>query len=334
MTFGHSAFDETSDGRSVRAIDIGSDALSVRILSFGAVLNDVRLTALGHPLTLGSPKVAPYEGAFKSFGSLMGPVVNRIRDAKATIGGKVFEFETNNLGRHTQHSGSTGTHLQNWDVVSFDDASVNLALNLPDGLGGFPGNRRVMVTYSVEGTSLTMKVRCTTDAPTIINFANHSYWNLDGSENYGGHTLQVHANSYLPPDDVLMPTGQIAPVEGTPFDFREAGTLAGDDSQFFDLNYCFSDADQPLRDLAVLTGSSGVKMTMASTAPGLQAYDAGTMKDQDHPTHIGTPYKPYAGFALEAQRWPGATVHNHFPSIEYGPDTPFEQTTRWTFEAP
>ncbi|MEM1302742.1 MAG: aldose epimerase family protein [Pseudomonadota bacterium] len=333
MSFGTSVFGETSDGRTVDAIDIGSDDLTVRMLTFGAVINDVRLTALGHPLTLGSTEVAPYEGAFKSFGSLMGPVVNRIKDARATIAGKTYEFETNNLGRHSQHSGSTGSHLQVWDVTAVSDAAVTLALDLPDGLGGFPGNRRVTATYTVEGTSLTMQVRCTTDAPTIINFANHSYWNLDGSENYGGHTLQVHANHYLPPDDLLMPTGQIAPVEGTSLDFREPRTLSGDDTQFFDLNYCFSDCDQPLRELAVLTGLNGVKMTMASTAPGLQAYDAGTMKDQDHPTHIGTPYKPYSGFALEAQRWPGALAHSHFPTFEYGPTTPFEQTTRWTFEA-
>lgn len=333
MSFGKSAFGQTSDGREVDAIDIGSDDLTVRILTFGAVINDVRLTALGHPLTLGSPEVAPYEGAFKSFGSLMGPVVNRIKNAKATIAGQDYSFETNNLGRHTQHSGSTGAHLQVWDVVTFDDNAVHLALDMPDGLGGFPGNRRVTVAYSVEGTALTMQVRCTTDAPTIINFANHSYWNLDGSENYGGHTLLVHANQYLPPDDLLMPTGQIAPVENTPYDYREPGTLTGDDSQFFDLNYCFSDTDQPLRELAVLTGKSGVSMSMASTAPGLQAYDAGTMKDQEHPTHIGTPYRPYAGFALEAQRWPGALAHKHFPSIEFDADKPFEQTTRWTFRA-
>ncbi len=324
-------FGKTQGGREVHAIDITSGTLSARILTFGAILNDVRLAGVEYALTLGSPDLAAYEGPMASFGSYMGPVVNRIRGAQADIDGRSYEFEVNFERRHTLHSGSEGSHRHIWTVDDQGADYVRLSLVLPHGMGGFPGNRHVALAYRIEGDALVMTVHATTDAPTLLSFANHSYWTLDGEPGYAGHTLTCPANMYLEADDALMPTGKILPVTGTAYDARDGLTLAGNEDQFFDMNYCFSDCDQPLRNMAVLRGTTGVTLHMDSTAPGLQVYDCATIRAEGFETHHPTPYGPYAGLALEAQRWPGALEHKHFPSIAYGPDKGFEQTVRWRF---
>ncbi|MEM6275705.1 MAG: aldose epimerase family protein [Pseudomonadota bacterium] len=324
-------FGTTAEGRAAHAIEIQSEFLRVRILTYGAILNDVRLSGVSYPLTLGSPNLAAYEGPMASFGSLMGPVVNRIRNAQAEIAGREYQFEKNFVGKHTLHSGSTGTHHQVWDVVVQSPTSVTLALDLPDGLGGFPGKRRAQVVYSVAAASLTMEVTAQTDAPTIFAFANHSYWALDGQPGFAGHRLTIPADSYLEAGQDLMPTGVEIPVAGTAYDAREGLDLSGDSQQFFDLNYCIARSDQPMQQVAELKGASGVKMQMESTAPGLQVYDCSTIDATGFATHHDCPYGFYSGLALEAQAWPGGTQHADFPSILHDADRPFRQMTRWSF---
>ncbi|MEM1373398.1 MAG: aldose epimerase family protein [Pseudomonadota bacterium] len=324
-------FGEMADGREVHAISLTSDQVSARILTYGAILNDVRLAGIAYPLTLGSPDLAAYEGPMASFGSLMGPVVNRIRDARADIAGRDYQFEKNFEGAHTLHSGSTGSHHQIWQIAEQTAASVTLALDLPDGLGGFPGDRRVEVTYTVDDASLTMDVTARTNAPTLFSFANHSYWALDAEPGFSGHQLSIPADSYLEAGPDLMPTGAEVAVAGTAYDARGGLDLAGDSRQFFDLNYCLARSDQPMRPVAKLRGASGVTMGMESTAPGLQVYDCGTIDAAGFATHHGREYGRYAGLALEAQAWPGAIQHAHFPSILHDASRPFRQTTRWSF---
>ena len=322
-------FGTPSDGREVHAIDIATGEIEVRILTYGAVINDVRVGGL--PMTLGSPDIAAYEGPLASFGSLMGPVVNRIRGASAEIAGDTYQFEANFEGAHTLHSGRGASHEQVWSVEAQTADSVTLALALPDGLGGFPGNRNVRVTYTVAGTSLTMAVEATTDAATLFSFANHSYWSLDGAVGYAGHTLTIPAETYLEAGPDLMPTGQRVPVEGTAYDARNGLTLTADDTQFFDLNYCIAEAHGPLREIARLRSPEGREMVMESTTPGLQVYDCGTINGAGFATHHGQAYSFYAGVALEAQLWPGAAHDASFPSIRFGPGETYAQTTRWSF---
>ena len=324
-------FGQTADGRDVHAVDIYTDQIRARILTYGAILNDVRLVGVDYPLTLGSPEVAAYEGPLASFGSLIGPVANRIRDAKAVIAGREYAFEANFQGRHTLHSGADGTHCLVWEVEDQSPAAVTLTLRLPDGLGGFPGNRWCRAIYRVEGTSLSLEVTAETDAPTLLSFANHSYWALDPAPGFAGHVLTIPAGRYLEADAELMPTGQLLHVEGSAYDARGGLALAGNDSQFFDLNYCFCEGDRALHEVARLRGKSGVELRMASTAPGLQVYDCGTIDGAGYATHHGCDYGLYSGVALEAQRWPGATSHPTFPRIEFGPGERYHQLTRWSF---
>ncbi|MEM6728938.1 MAG: aldose epimerase family protein [Pseudomonadota bacterium] len=322
-------FGQTRSGEPVHAVDLGGGRLTARVLTLGAILNDVRLD--GRPLTLGARDVAAYEGPMETFGSLIGPVVNRIRGARAMIAGRTHHFETNFEGAHTLHSGADGTHRQVWRLEESGPAHALLSLELLDGLGGFPGHRRVRARYSLAGDALTLEISAESDAPTLFSFANHSYWALDGEPGFAGHTLTVPAGRYLQNDASLMPTGRILDVEETEFDARRGVALAGDSTQFFDLNYCFCEGDRAVYEVARLRGKTGLEMTMESTAPGLQVYDCATIEAPSVATHHGAGYGRYAGLALEAQRWPGALEHPHFSSIAYPAGRRFHQVTRWTF---
>ena len=213
-------FGQVADGRHVQKITLRSEQLTVTILTLGAVINDVRLTSVPWPLTLGSPDVAGYEGKLSSFGSFMGPVINRIRGCTAKIDGKNCRFEKHHSGNLTQHSGSTGMHRQIWSIAEYESDYVMLTLHLPDGLGGFPGNREITLRYDIEQASLRMTATASSDAPTPFNPANHSYWSLDSKPGYSGQTLQIAADHYSEPDAELMPTGRILPVDNGPNDFR------------------------------------------------------------------------------------------------------------------
>jgi len=326
-------FGSTQDGCDVAQITISSDELTVNILTLGSVINDVRLTGVAWPLTLGSSEVAAYEGKMSSFGSLMGPVINRIKGCSADIDGQIFTFEKHHSGDLTQHSGSSGMHNQIWNITDHGPDFVALKLVLADGLGGFPGNREIMLRYTVHQATLSMAVQATTDAPTPFNPANHSYWSLDPTVGFSGQTFQLQADHYSEPDEDLMPTGQILPVAGSQYDFRSGIKMAGDASQFFDLNLCISDSKHPLRPVATLTGAQGVRMEVATTECGLQVYDGGTIHAPDYGTHHGAPYGAYAALALEAQSWPGSLAHAHFPNIILRPTKQYEQITSWTFSA-
>ena len=324
-------FGYTKNGDMVETISIGSSALSAKILTLGGIINDVRLDSVNWPLTLGSSEVAAYEGKLNSFGSLMGPVVNRIKGCSAKIDGVRCEFEKHHSGNLTQHSGNTGMQKQLWTIAKYGPEFVTFELHLEDGLGGFPGNRNVKIQYRVSGSSLTMNIQARTDSPTLFNPANHSYWSLDPDLGFKSQVLQVYADRYTEPDEKLMPTGMLLPTKGSPYDFQSGKLIAGDASQFFDLNLCLSDRREPMRKVAILTGTKGIRMEMATTECGLQVYDCGTINAPGFTTHHGVPYAPYSGLALEAQSWPGATIHAHFPDITLRPEDTYNQRTSWTF---
>jgi len=315
-------FGTTSGGLAVDKITIGRGPLKVSILTWGAVVQSVRLDGVAHDLTLGSDLLADYEGAMRHHGALIGPVVNRIKGARARIGGMMYELERNQDGQHSLHSGRDATHLKVWDVVEVTDDSVTLAIDLIDGQCDLPGNRRITARFWVEGAALALTVTATTDEATLMNIANHSYWNLDGTPNYAGHRLWIGAERYLPTTPEFLPTGDIAEVAGTDMDFRAEREIAPHAPEF-DTNYCLSEASQPLRDVLRLTGQSGVSMTIATTAPGIQVYDG---------RHAIRPGRTaYEGVAIEAQYWPDAPNNRDFPSIALAKGAVFSQDTRWTF---
>jgi aldose 1-epimerase len=324
-------FGTTAGGTAVKRITLTHGDLTVSVLTFGAVLQDVRLSGVDHSLTLGSPELAAYEGPFVSFGSVMGPVANRIRGAQATINGALHTFEANIPGGHTLHSGRAGIQHKVWDIAERSATSLTLTTTAADGDGGFPGNRTWHARYDLTApATLTLTITADTDAPTLINTVNHSYWNLDGAAAHDGHTLQLLARKVLPVDHDFIPTGDIMDVTGTAFDFRTPRPLTPDD--VMDNNYCLSDTRRDLAPAAILTGQSGIRLKMATTDPGLQVYDARHIGGEGFAGHDGKFYGPRAGLALEAQFWPNAPHEPGFPSIALAPGVPWKQVTEFAFD--
>lgn len=315
-------FGTTSDGLEVHAVTIGTGPMRATILTHGARLHDLRLEGVGHSLTLGAGDLAGYEGDLAYFGPIIGPVVNRLSHARAPLGDGVLELQPNTPEGHILHSGPAGLHGRVWDIADHGPEHCTLAITLEDGACGLPGERRFTARFAVEDRTLRLNLLGASDALTLVNLANHSYWNLAGTPGWAGHRLQIAADRYLPATAEVIPTGEIAPVGGTDLDFRALRDLAPA-APALDTNFCLSDGPEALRDIAVLEGG-GLRMTMASTEPGLQVYDGRS------PARPGR--QQYEGIALEAQHWPDAPNHAGFPSIALAPSETYAQTTTWTFD--
>lgn len=307
------------DGREVQELRIAAGDLTVSVLTFGAVLRSVRLAGVDHDLTHVPDTVDSWiSGKTPYHGALVAPVANRFTGGKATVGGREIQFETNQAGLHLLHSGSFGTHAKLWAVVDRQPDAATLAVDLPDGEGGFPGNRRLTARFSVSApATLRLEIEAATDALTFFNATNHSYWTMDGGRDWSGQSLRIAADRYLPTTDSFAPTGEIAPVDGTAMDFRETCAPALGEPPL-DHNFCLSDGRTDLRDVLWLTGRNGLTLTMATTEPGMQVYDG---RDAGYPA-----------LALEAQGWPDAPNHAGFPGIELRPGAPYRAVTEWRFE--
>jgi aldose 1-epimerase len=331
---GHSGavrtFGATRDGTPVHCVGIAAGDLRATVLTYGATLQDIRLAGVSWPLTLGSEQLAAYEGPMRYFGAIVGPVANRISGAAAEIAGRHFRFDANEAGRTTLHGGASGTFAQVWQIVEHGPGHVSLSLGLADGIGGFPGNRHLTATFRIlPPATLVLQLSATTDTPTLINLANHSYWNLDGSRDTTGQVLSVAADRYTPVDKDKIPTGTAAQVAGTPFDLRRGQPLAP--RHVFDHNFCLADAPRALTDAAQLTGTRGVSLQIATTEPGLQVFDGASLTTAPAIGLTGQAYGPFAGVALETQRWPDAANQPGFPSILLHPGQPYTHETQFGF---
>jgi aldose 1-epimerase len=310
-------FGVTAAGKTVERITLCAGDLTVAVLTWGAVLQSVRLAGVPYDLTLGSETLADYEGDFRYHGSIIAPVVNRLTDAQAPLGDRVLQLEPNFNGRHCLHSGAAGTQLKVWDVVEVSDTTAVLGLDLPDGEGGFPGNRRIEARFEVTAQAgLRLTITAVSDALTLWNATNHSYWNLDGSADFTGHRLRVAAEQHLPATPDFIPTGEIQNVAGTEFDFRTARVLSPKHPDL-DKFFCLGRTQQPLRDVLWLQGTSGVQMVVATTEAGVQVYDC----RQDG----------FKGVAIEAQNWTDAPNKPGFPSIDLPAGEARVQVTEWRF---
>jgi len=316
VTPGTGVFGTTRAGQTVHRLVIADGALSAAILTRGAALQDVRLAGIGHSLTVGSPDLGAYEAGLDSCGAIVGPVANRISVAAATIAGRLCRFDRNWNGRHTLHGGGA-THTRLWQPVGQGRGVAELQLSLADGDHGFPGNRTLHARFDiVPPATLRLTLTAKSDAPTLMNLANHSYWRLSDAPTFAGQTLTVDAGHYLPvTQGDLLPTGRIAPVSGTRFDYRSGRELHPGSEGLIDTNFCLCDRRVALRPVAVLSTRSGLQMQLSTTEPGLQVFDGHILNLPDHIGNDGRPYCAHAGLALEAQFWPDAPTHAHFPTI-------------------
>jgi aldose 1-epimerase len=271
------------------------------------------------------------------FGAVVGPVANRIRNATITLDGIAYNFPKNERDQTTLHSGDIALHGRIWTLMAHTATSATFEIQLIDGEDGFPGNRTFTAHYEITAPGqITMTLTATTDKITPVNLANHSYWNLDGTDSTRGHHLQVNADTYLPLDDLQLPTGEIKDVTDTPFDFRQGHDIGTGSTHRVDNNFCvcLSDTPQPRRPAANLTGATGITLTLETTEPGLQIYDAELVRTAPFKGYSGFPYGANCGIAMESQGYPDAPNHDNFPQITVQAGEQYQQTTRWTFTKP
>jgi aldose 1-epimerase len=319
-------FDRLPDGRPVERIHLRGPRLSASLLTLGATVQDLRLAGIDRPLVLGFPDVASYLGAGLYVGAIVGRFANRIGHGRFTLDGVARQADRNFLGRHLLHGGAEGTHAQLWKITEVGPDHASLRLDLADGHMGFPGAMRIEARFSVADDSLDILLRAEADAATPCNLAHHGYFDLDGHADIHGHILQIAADHYLPVDDDLIPTGVIAPVDGTAFDFRKPRPVG---TTSYDHNFCLAKARRPLTAVARLEGQSGLAMTVETTEPGLQVYDG---RHFTGPEGLdGRRYGPYAGLALEAQGWPDAPNRPAFPDTILRPGQQWQARTRYRF---
>jgi aldose 1-epimerase len=328
-------FGKLADGSVVHEISLKKGALEAAVLTYGAVIRDLRFN--DRSVVLGFEDLKSYVDHSPFFGAVPGRCANRISNATATIDGKVFKLDPNE-GSHQLHGGLQGFSSRIWSLEQSDKGSVLLKYVSADGEEGYPGTVEALCRYTLTGTgALRVKLTATTDKPTLVNLTQHSYFNLDGSQDILGHNLEIAADAYLPVDGDFIPTGEVRNVAWTPYDFREGKKLrrkATEGDVIYDHNFCLS---RTVRDrvefAAALEDSAGdCRMELWTTEPGLQLYD-GYKLDIPVPGLGGRNYGPHAGVCLEPQRWPDATNHGGFPNVVLRPGETYSHVSEFRFSA-
>lgn len=323
-------FGVTPSGEEVRRYCLRNGALTANILNLGGIVQDLRLDGWPYPLVLGSPDVAPYFGTARYFGAVIGRCANRVAGGRFMLEGQEFSLERNDRGMHCLHGGSKGCDTQIWQVDALTESSIELSITLPDAHMGFPGTMQVQLRISLTaGSAIVFDFRAQTDRPTPCNFAHHGYFNLDGTPDISEHLLKIDAPSYLPTDETGIPHNDPYPVTGTPFDFRHAKPIG---HHRIDHNFCLSHTQKPCRSVATLTSPrSGITLTVETTEPGLQIYDAAHIPASGLPGLMQEPYGPRAGLALETQCWPDAPNRPDFPNALLQPGETYHHTVKYVF---
>ena len=332
-------FGALDDGTVIESVTLtNGHGISARIITLGAALQALIVPDReGHAddIVLGYDTPAEYLAKPQYFGATVGRYANRISHGRFTLDGRQYTLETNNGANHL-HGGTRGFDKRVWTIQSVSggpEGSVTLAYRSPDGEGGYPGTLTVTATYSLSETNeLSITYRATTDRPTIVNVTNHSFFNLAGEHaatDALGALLTLHATAYTPVDEGLIPTGEMRPVAGTPFDFRTATTIGarvrdGRDAQMrigrgYDHNFVVDGAPGTLRPVLRLEDPrSGRVMEMSATAPSVQFY-SGNFLDGTVTGKQGRIYRQGDGLAFEPQVYPDSPNHPDFPSARLDP---------------
>ncbi len=281
------------------------------------------------------------------FGALVGRFGNRIAHGRFTLDGHAIQLTVNDLTHHL-HGGKVGFDKVIWEAERIEgEGWTGLALRYrsADGEEGYPGNLDVLVRYRLtDGNELEIAYQATADKPTIVNLTNHSYFNLkgEGEPSVADHVVQINADAFLPTDEEQIPTGEVTPVEDTPFDFRTPKPIGRDidkdDAQLkaggYDHTYVIDrgEADEHTMVLAaqVYEPDSGRVMEVYTDAPGVQFYTGNHLEGR-FTGKSGRPYGYRSGFCLETQHYPDAPNHPQFPSTVLRPGETYQTSTRYRF---
>jgi aldose 1-epimerase len=342
------------EGREVERFTLANGrGVRVEILPYGGIVRAIWLPDRDGQtanVALGFADLAGYvEKNEPFFGCVAGRYANRIAQGRFTLGGQTYQLAANDGANHL-HGGKRGFDKRLWDAEEVRDGSsagVRLRLVSPDGEEGYPGTLTAEVVYLLDDENrLRIDYRAETDRPTIVNLTNHTYWNLagEGSGTVENHVLRLRASRFTPVDGALTPTGELAPVAGTPFDFTQATAIGArireDHPQLlhgkgYDHNFVFDRAggDTSLLDAVTLHDpGSGRTLTIGTTEPGVQVY-SGNYLDGTLVGASGRTYRQGDGIALETQHFPDSPNQPGFPSTVLRPGEVYRSTTVFAFSA-
>ena len=334
-----SLYGTTPEGDTVMLYTLKNENdLVVKFITFGGIITEIhtpdRNGETGN-IVLGLDNLEDYLDGHPNLGALVGRYANRISDAQFTLDGETYHLPANN-GDNTLHGGVKGFDDVIWDseIINPDERNtVRLTYVSEDGEQGFPGTLTVHVTYELLKDQLVITYEAETDKATPVNLTNHSYFNLSGEGTILDHVLYINASRYTPVDDELIPTGEIASVEGTPFDFRKPtpiGERIDEVAPGYDHNYVL-DKEENEKALAAkaMDPETGRTLEVITTEPGIQLY-TGNFLDGSHSSGEFT-FVKHSGFCLETQHFPDSPNQPDFPSTILRPGETFSPQTIFKF---
>ena len=348
MAVTKSVFGKSPEGKEISLYTLSnSKGMKAEVTDLGAIL--VRLlvpdaTGRVEDLVLGFDDGGSYYGNDSFFGTVIGPCANRTGGAEYTLDGVTYQLDKNDGANNLHTHKQLGFHKRLWDAETGEDC-VTFSLEDADGHLGFPGNKKVSVTYSLsEENELTLHYHAVSDKKTIINLTNHSYFNLDGhgAGSIEDHEVWLGASHFTPVAAGAIPTGEIRAVAGTPMDFTQPKKIGRDIRENYeqllltggyDHNFVIDGWDGTLRHIATVKApKSGRVLKAYTTLPGVQFY-AGNFIDVQ-PGKEGVTYGNRCGFALETQYFPDSIHHENFPSYVFGGENgrEYDSVTVYKFE--
>lgn len=342
-------FGMTETGEAVdRFTLVNANGMEVDAITWGGIVTAIRVPDRDGQLgdvALGFDRLEPYLSNPAYFGAIIGRYANRIAGGRFTLGGVSYELARNNGPNHL-HGGVVGFDKVVWNAESFtsgEGVGVVFTHTSPDMDEGYPGTVSVEVTYTLtDANQLRVDYRATTDQTTHVNLTQHTYFNLagEGRGDVLDHVLELAASRYTPVDESLIPTGDLASVDGTPFDFRTpvaiGARIDADDVQIargggYDHNFVLDREDDSLIPAArVVEPTTGRVLEVSTTEPGVQLY-TGNFLDGSLTGKAGVPYARRSGFCLETQHFPDSPNHPGFPTTLLEPGEEFRSTTVFAF---
>ncbi|GEO03523.1 aldose 1-epimerase [Adhaeribacter aerolatus] len=341
-------FGKLPDGREAHLFTLrNAVGMEVKISNYGGYIVSWTApdkTGKQENITLGVPTFADYLKGTPSFGPIIGRYGNRIAKGKLELDGKEYSLAVNSGGNHI-HGGRVGFDKKLWTAtpINGNEPALKLRYTSPDGEEGYPGMLAVEVVYTLQkDNALRIQYQATTNKTTVVNLTNHAYFNLTGMKrDILAHELMIKGDKYLPTDAKQIPTGELKPVAGTPFDFTKPTVIGArindtTDTQIkygsgYDHNWVFSDQTDKLKlGATVYEPQSGRFLEVYTTEPGVQLYTAnhlnGNLKGKE-----GVAFTRRFGLCLETQHYPDSPNHPNFPSTTLRPDETYQSTTVYKF---
>jgi aldose 1-epimerase len=335
-----SAFGQTPEGVKVDLYTLTNrNGLAAKVTNFGAIITELHVPDRSGKLAdivLGFDTLAPYIAKHPFFGATVGRVANRIANSRFTLEGKTYVLAANDGPNHL-HGGLKGFDKKVWQAEPQRGAAVKFSYTSPDGEEAYPGTLQATVTMALtDANELRLDYEATTDAPTPVNLTNHSYFNLRGEGTVHDYQLLIAADHYTPSVG-RIPTGEIRPVKGTPFDFTSPQSIGarfaavGDTPAGYDNNFVLNSGGKELALAArAYEAQTGRVLETYTTQPGVQLYTANFL-DGSITGKRGQVYRQHAAFCLETQHFADAVNHPNFPTTILRPGETYRQTTIYKF---